>query len=90
MSFDVSSEIANDKENSKRIIDDFLENEEFKQAAGEKRPTLLIGLGGTGAKSLYRFRRAMAMEHGTASPKSNPIQYAYIDLIFLVLHLYKV
>ena len=31
MSFDVSSERANDKENSKRIIDDFLKNEEFKQ-----------------------------------------------------------
>ena len=79
MSFDVSSERANDKENSKRIIDDFLKNEEFKQAAGEKRPTLLVGLGGTGAKSLYRFRPyGDGAWNGVSN--INPIQYAYIDL----------
>ena len=77
MSFDISE--SSDKKQSEKNLREMLLHQEYRECVTH-RPTLLIGLGGTGVKSLYRFRHMMIKEHGSPSPTSNPIEYAYVDL----------
>ena len=54
--FDISE--SSDKKQSEKNLREMLLHQEYRECVTH-RPTLLIGLGGTGVKSLYRFRHMM-------------------------------